>query len=195
QLADFIMNSQLSAYDGTSTTAAAAVNDPALTIGATFAGAPDDYEGYDNARARKRRLTVSDERRAEDLSAFHFSDANTSSLFGMLDQHHSGSVGQSDMGSLMSGAALSSLPIPPGSEAPSLGNTLVGGIGFNGMHLPPNTYVHSASGSASISEGDGSYPPQTSSAVNPLSPPMLGRASARKHQSLSIAIGRDGYNE
>ncbi|KAJ2476087.1 hypothetical protein IWW56_005105 [Coemansia sp. RSA 2131] len=187
------MNSQFSAYDGTSTTAtAAAANDPALTIGMSFAGVPDDYEGYDNARVRKRRLTVSDERRVEDLSAFHFSDANASSLFGILDQHHSGSAGpaQSDIGSLMSGSGLSSLPIPPGSEGSSFGGALNGSMGFGGINLPHNTYTHS--GSASDSDGN---PSHTTSTMNPLSPPVTGRAGARKHQSLSIAIGREGYNE
>ncbi|KAJ2298171.1 hypothetical protein IWW55_004560 [Coemansia sp. RSA 2706] len=197
QLADFIMNSQLSAYDGTSTAAGAVGgNDSAgghpVTIGTAFAGVPEDYEGYDNARARKRRMTVSDERRTDDMAAFHFSDAGSGGLLGMLDQPHSAGVaGQGDIGSLMSGPPLSSLPIPPGSEAPSLNPALTGGMAFGGMSFQHSAYVHSGSGS----DCDSGFAP-TTQAQNPLSPPATGRtSSARKHQSLSIAIGRDGYNE
>ncbi|KAJ2852657.1 hypothetical protein IWW36_000014 [Coemansia brasiliensis] len=205
QLADFIMNSQLTAYDGTGTaTAAVGTNDSgngqALAIGGAFANVPEDYEGYDNARARKRRLTVSGERRTDDIS---FSDANCHGILSMLDQQsqqqqqhsYDSSIGSStahgDLGSLLPGSALSSLPIPPGSEGSSTFNTaLAGGMTFGGMNIQHSTCLTNVN-SASISDSDTNFV----SPHNPLSPPATGRASARKHQSLSIAIGRDGHNE
>ncbi|KAJ2454947.1 hypothetical protein EV183_001208 [Coemansia sp. RSA 2336] len=199
------MNSQLTAYDGTGTaTAVAATNDPgngqALAIGGAFANVPEDYEGYDNARARKRRMTVSGERRTDEIN---FSDANCNGIFSMLDQqshHHQqqqhsydSSTGSSathgDLGSLLPGQALSSLPIPPGSEGPSTFNAaLAGGMTFGGMNIQHSACLPHGN---STSGSDTNFAPSH----NPLSPPTTGRAGARKHQSLSIAIGRDGHNE
>ncbi|KAJ2811823.1 hypothetical protein GGI24_006770, partial [Coemansia furcata] len=94
-LADFIMNSQFPGYDGTNSTAAS--SDSAFgqlgSMAATFVGtSADDYDSYDNARARKRRLTVSDDRRVEDLSNFNIPDVSDG-LFSMLDQHQGGYPG------------------------------------------------------------------------------------------------------
>ncbi|KAJ2649350.1 hypothetical protein IWW40_003197 [Coemansia sp. RSA 1250] len=197
------MNSQLTAYDGTGTaTAMAATNDSgngqALAIGGAFSNMPEDYEGYDNARARKRRMTVSGERRTDEIN---FSDANCNGILGMLDQQsqqqqqhsYDSSAGSSathgDLGSLLPGPALSSLPIPPGSEGPSTFNAaLAGGMSFGGMNIQHSACLPHGN---SISDSDTNF----ASSHNPLSPPTTGRAGARKHQSLSIAIGRDGHNE
>ncbi|KAJ2910559.1 hypothetical protein GGI21_000750 [Coemansia aciculifera] len=196
-LADFIMNSQFPGYDGTNTTAAS--SDSAFgQLGnmATAFAAADDYDSYDNARVRKRRMTVSDDRRVEDLSSFNIPDVSEG-LFSMLDQHH-GYVGamqqmqqhhqnQSSTGH-MSASGSSSLPIPPGSSDDSSVNAaLASSMSFNGLPFPPNPY-------ASSSSGDMGSPHHLHG--NPLSsPPISTRAAtsssgARKHQSLSIAINR-----
>ncbi|KAJ2746576.1 hypothetical protein GGI20_001225 [Coemansia sp. BCRC 34301] len=192
-LADFIMNSQFPGYDGTNTTAASSdsVFGQLGSIATAFASASaDDYDSYDNARARKRRLTVSDDRRADDLSSFNISDVSDG-LFSMLDQHH-GYVGamhhqqhlnQNGSGHASSGS--SSLPIPPSSsDDPSLNAALASGMPFNGLSFPTNSYASSGSGDIG----------------NPLSsPPISNRAvaassGARKHQSLSIAINRGHHS-
>ncbi|KAJ2584414.1 hypothetical protein GGH95_000394 [Coemansia sp. RSA 1836] len=207
-LADFIMNSQFPGYDGTNTTAASSDSGfgQLSNIGAGFAGATaDDYDSYDNARARKRRLTVSDDRRVEDLSSFNIPDVSDG-LFSMLDQHHgySGAMQQHQHqqnvgGHMTSGSsALSSLPIPPGtSDDSSPSATLVSsGMTFNGLPFPPNPYASSSSGD--IGSPHHLHHHHQHQHGNPLSsPPTSNRAlvaaassGARKHQSLSIAINR-----
>ncbi|KAJ2163164.1 hypothetical protein GGF46_000093 [Coemansia sp. RSA 552] len=191
------MNSQFSGYDASSTAAAnaAATNDaaggPIHTITAAFANAPDDYDGYDNARARKRRLTVSDARRLDDAAEAQFADAGNNGLFGMFDHHAAGgyaasSQSQPSIGPLMAGGGpgLSSLPIPPEAEGPSFHNA----VPFGDMGFSHGAYMQG--------DCDG-YPAHSSRALmNPLSPHAAAdrTAAGRKHQSLSIAIGR-GHND
>ncbi|KAJ1736275.1 hypothetical protein LPJ61_000059 [Coemansia biformis] len=202
QLADLIMNGQLSAYDDAG---AAADSDPAgshfHTLAAAFSGAPDDYDGFENARARKRRLTVSGGRRAGDVPALHIPDASGTStaasaaaagLFGMFDQHPGGYArtqhGAGDAGPHAHGSVLSSLPIPPGSE----GAALVGSLPFGGAGFGPAANLYGSSNSGSDSEVGFAHQPH---AHDPLSPLALGRAGGRRPQSLSIAVSRDGPHE
>ncbi|KAJ2805831.1 hypothetical protein H4S07_003931, partial [Coemansia furcata] len=192
-LADFIMNSQFPGYDGTNSTAAS--SDSAFgqlgSMAATFVGtSADDYDSYDNARARKRRLTVSDDRRVEDLSNFNIPDVSDG-LFSMLDQHQGGYSGamqnQNGGGHMASSSGLSSLSIPPGSaDDPSLNAALASGMPFNGLTFPQNPYASSVG-------SDINSPHHLHQHANTLSsPPISSRAAvgARKHQSLSIAINR-----
>ncbi|KAJ2801718.1 hypothetical protein H4R20_003567, partial [Coemansia guatemalensis] len=196
QLADFIMNSQFPAFDDANPSAPTA-NDSAgnhglHTIAAAFSGTPDDYEGFENARARKRRITVSDVRRTEDHPALHFPDAaggasSSSGLFGMLDQQSCGyassQTNHQDLGSLIPGPALSSLPIPPGSEDPSFSTSLSGSMTFNGVGFPQHSYIQYGSDNIGLA-----HPSQAQN--HSLGSHAAGRAVGRKPQSLSIAVGR-----
>ncbi|KAJ2625872.1 hypothetical protein GGI26_000335 [Coemansia sp. RSA 1358] len=170
------MNSQFPGYDGANTTPA--TSDPAYShihnMAATFSGIPDDYDSYDNARARKRRMTVSEERRADSMSGFNLHDVGDG-LFSMLDQHSNGYTSstftnQTVSGSMLQQNALSSLSIPPESEDTSLNAGLAINI--------------SASGSNSGSFDSTQQNVQSSPAL-----PSRG-ANGRKHQSLSVAISR-----
>ncbi|KAJ1824835.1 hypothetical protein LPJ60_000444 [Coemansia sp. RSA 2675] len=199
-LADFIMNSQFPGYDGTNSTAASSESafGQLGSMAASFVGAStDDYDSYDNARARKRRMTVSDDRRVEDLSNFNMPDVSDG-LFGMLDQHQGGYAGamhqhqQSGGGHMASGSTLSSLPIPPGTsdDPSSLNAALTGGMAFNGLTFPQNPYASSVG-------SDINSPHHLHQHANSLSsPPISSRAAAggRKHQSLSIAINRANHS-
>ncbi|KAJ2556488.1 hypothetical protein EV175_001973 [Coemansia sp. RSA 1933] len=179
------MNSEFPGYDGTNTTPA--TNDTTFnhmhSIAASFSGVPEDYEGYDNARARKRRMTASDGRRASDsFSGFSLPDVSNG-LLSMLDHHQQQQQGysSSSAGNMLQAAGLSSLPVPPDSGNSSLGTARLSATypntgGFDGM---------SSSSSSS----------QTNSNILG-SPSLSGRAAAaanggRKHQSLSISVGRN----
>ncbi|KAJ2684157.1 hypothetical protein H4R19_006919, partial [Coemansia spiralis] len=195
-LADLIMNGQLPAYDDSAPAAASSdfAGNHISTLTASFAGASDDYDGYENARARKRRMTVSGRPRPGELPALHMPAMGSSSgsaeaandgLFGMFDQHAAGyaRAHPADAGP----QTLSSLPVPPGSEpAPLAGPLPFGGAGFA---QPMGMFGGSGDSDAVFTPL--ALPPTH----NPLSPLALGRAGSRKPQTLSIAVRHDGANE
>ncbi|KAJ2005003.1 hypothetical protein H4R26_002188 [Coemansia thaxteri] len=181
-LADFIMTSQFPEYDGTNTTAA--TSDSAFgqigSVTTAFANAvADDYESYDNARARKRRLTVSDDRRAEDLSSFNISDVGDG-LFSMLDPNHGYAA------AMQQSQSSASSHIMPSSDGSSFNAALAGGMPFNGLSFAQSLYTSGAGGDIHGSNNLGQHTSLLSS------PPTSSRAvGPRKHQSLSIAISRN----
>ncbi|KAJ2795490.1 hypothetical protein H4R21_005088 [Coemansia helicoidea] len=186
------MNGQFSAYDDAG--AAAAPTDLAGNHISTlaFSGAPDDYEGYENARARKRRMTVSGRPRLGEHAAFHIPDAGCSSgpaetasasLFGMLDQHTGGYVRAHPVGGNAGPHVLSSLPLPPGSEAAPL----AGSLPFGDAGFAQSVGMYCGDSEAGFVQSPPTH--------NPLSPLALGRAVARKPQTLNIAVNRHGNNE
>ncbi|KAJ1773808.1 hypothetical protein IW140_000218 [Coemansia sp. RSA 1813] len=203
QLADFIMNSEFPGYDGANTTPATSDStfNHMHNIAASFPGAPDDYESYDNARARKRRMTASDERRASgSFSGFTLPDTSNG-LFCMLDQQHSGFVGSAQQqgygssGSMLHSAGLSSLPAPPDSGNSSLStgysanpstDSSTGSVG-----LVQQTASFFSGGSYNGVDGMTSQSMMLGSPSSNSSRPVNGR----KHQSLSISVGRTSHNE
>ncbi|KAJ1829509.1 hypothetical protein LPJ56_000271 [Coemansia sp. RSA 2599] len=198
-LADFIMNSQIPGYDGTNTTATSA--DPTYghfgSIPTAFSGAADDYESHDNARARKRRMTVSDDRRGTDVHGFSLSESMNDSLFSsVLDQSHVyGTAGYQQIqgtGAGISGAAMPMLPIQAGPDDTPLNAALTNSMVLSGMDFSQSAFV-----SAGVGSGSGSGSESSSSQLHAslASPHHAGRANGRKHQSLSIAISNSLRNE
>ncbi|KAJ1796448.1 hypothetical protein LPJ59_003742, partial [Coemansia sp. RSA 2399] len=194
QLADFIMNSEFPGYDGANTTPATSDStfNHMHNIAASFSGAPDDYESHDNARARKRRMTSSDERRASgSFSGFTLPDASNG-LFCMLD--HQQAYSSSAAESMFQAAALSSLPVPPDSGNSSLGtrfsanpstDSSTGSVDF-AQHAGPSSFF----GGGNSTSLDGM------SSQNMLGSPVgSNRAAAdgRKRQSLSISVGHNEF--
>ncbi|KAJ1846732.1 hypothetical protein LPJ73_004450, partial [Coemansia sp. RSA 2703] len=184
-LADFIMNSQLPGYDVTNTTAPTA--DPSAyghlgNINTAFTASSEDYESHDNARARKRRMTVSDDRRGDDVHGFTLPETIGDSFFGdIIDQNHQH---PQNTGSLMTSAAMSMLPMATGGDDTSLNAALSHNMALSGIGFTQNNCGQDMS--------DGAYP----QIHNPLgSPPLNGRPNGRKHQSLSIAITNNFRNE
>ncbi|KAJ1725516.1 hypothetical protein LPJ53_000331 [Coemansia erecta] len=179
------MNSQLPGYDVTNTTATTA--DPSAyghlgSINTAFTASSDDYESHDNARARKRRMTVSDDRRGDDVHGFTLPETMGDSFFGdIIDQSHQHAQ---NPGSLMSAATMPILPMASSGDDASLNGAL-----SNGMALGGIGFSHGACGQDVC---DSTYPQMH----NPLgSPPLNGRPNGRKHQSLSIAISNSFHND
>ncbi|KAJ1819565.1 hypothetical protein LPJ75_001167, partial [Coemansia sp. RSA 2598] len=198
-LADFIMNSQIPGYDGTNTTATSA--DPTYghfgSIPTAFSGAADDYESHDNARARKRRMTVSDDRRGTNVHGFSLSESMNDSLFSsVLDQSHVyGTAGYQQIqgtGAGISGAAMPMLPIQAGPDDTPLNAALTNSMVLSGMDFSQSAFV-----SAGVGSGSGSGSESSSSQLHAslASPHHAGRANGRKHQSLSIAISNSLRND
>ncbi|KAI8324884.1 LAG1-DNAbind-domain-containing protein [Martensiomyces pterosporus] len=184
-LADFIMTSQFPGYDGTNSTAATGDQAPSYShlnsIAAAFSSSTDDYDSYDNARVRKRRMTVSDDRRGDDVAGFSLPDVSDS-LFGMLDQHHS-SYSHSQPhhhGQAMASSSLSSLPIPPSLEDPMMNAAIAGGLSINSLAFSQPQYLPDSS--------DAQSQQQQQQVLS--SPTTSSRLSTRKPQSLRVAVGR-----
>ncbi|KAJ2524740.1 hypothetical protein GGI11_000602 [Coemansia sp. RSA 2049] len=203
QLADFIMNSEFPGYDGANTTPA--TSDSTFShmhnIAAVLTGVPEDYESYDSARARKRRMTVSDGRRT-DATSFGLTLPDASSgLFSMLDQQHGSSFANgaqphsysssSPSGNMMQTAGLSSLSAHPGFGDSPIDSGSVANIGADSSNSCADSAQHAVSlfGCGNTAEGIASqnvlYSPASSNRA----------ANGRKHQSLSISVGRDIRNE
>ncbi|KAJ1947642.1 hypothetical protein GGF37_000225 [Kickxella alabastrina] len=189
-LADFIMNGQYSGYDGTNTTATS--NDPTYNIGnitAALSGISEDYESHDNARARKRRMTVSDDRRADDMHGFSMPESMGDALFSsVLDHHHSsyGGIMQQSQGA----GPMLAMVMASGPEDPSLNAALTNNMSL-GMSFAQGTYMGNGINDSHNTDLN------TAHMQNPLgSPPHLaGRVNGRKHQSLSIAISQGLRND
>ncbi|KAJ2843483.1 hypothetical protein GGI22_007191 [Coemansia erecta] len=186
------MNSEFPGYDGANTTPATSDStfNHMHNIAASFSGAPDDYESHDNARARKRRMTSSDERRASgSFSGFTLPDANNG-LFCMLD--HQQAYGSSAAGSMFQVAALSSLPVPPDSGNSSLGTRFSANPGTDSSTGSVDLAQHA--GPSSFFGGGNSTSLDRMSSQNMLGSPVgANRAAAdgRKRQSLSISVGHN----
>ncbi|KAJ2665096.1 hypothetical protein IWW48_000363 [Coemansia sp. RSA 1200] len=196
------MNSEFPGYDGANTTPA--TSDSTFShmhnIAAALTGVPEDYEGYDSARARKRRMTVSDGRRADATSSGLTLPDASSGLFSMLDQQHGSFANSaqahsysssSPSGNMMQTAALSSLSVHPGFGASPIDSGSMANISTDSSNGCADSAQHAVSffGGGNIAEGIASQNVLYSPAVSNRA------ANGRKHQSLSVSVGRDIRNE
>ncbi|KAJ1948527.1 hypothetical protein FBU59_001551 [Linderina macrospora] len=125
-LADFIMTSQFQEFDTQNSATSGNANQhyDQLSVAATaasLASGYSDYETQDNARLRKRRMTVTDDRRN---SLYDYSGSRDAGLFGMNDGYQAG-YGQSL-------AHSSSLPVPPG-EGQSIADAITEGMSLSDL--------------------------------------------------------------
>ncbi|KAJ2723633.1 hypothetical protein GGI07_002515 [Coemansia sp. Benny D115] len=189
-LEDIIMNGQFPGYDGANTSTT--IIDPSYNISAAFSGIADDYESHDNARARKRRITISEDRRTDDVHGFGgIAVSMGDSLFnGIFDQDdRQNGYANSTAAYHSSQADLPMLPLTSGSEDPSsLSTALTNNVAFGGMSFVPAPYLSGTSadaGSTNLTGALGGNPTHTAAS----------RINGRKNQSLTINVNQSLRND
>ncbi|KAJ1953781.1 hypothetical protein EC988_002796, partial [Linderina pennispora] len=185
-LADFIMTSQFQEFDTQNSATSGNANqhyDQLSAAAASLSSGYSDYDAQDNARLRKRRMTVTDDRRGSNAHEYSFANSRDTGLFHMGDStqgsstqyYHSPGYSQS-----LTHSAMSSLPIPPSSAAAdsqTIADAITEGMTLGDLGL---------SGSQQYRCGEYDDNSQHSNIMG--SPSSGSRYSSRRPQSLRVAV-------